>query len=326
MSEGMVRKLVRSFKDGRTNVHDEERSGRLSVITEDLVQKIDGKFRALRFHLNLMSFLKFQEVCFYGIIPEHLNYQISGGQYPSLGDQLATKKEPLFSRKIQSGARNHLSPAAVKWGSLRQDRAHRVKLVEANLLNAGFRIRNSRSVVQYLDNWRDVSDRRGMDIFNKLRTLCNSCVFHLQWIPSHVNLKYNDIADSLAKEGTSMPQTYVEPLTYLELYSRLKALVNISWRHPPAHPWYLSEGPGAAIHFKWDRKDQKPLARLSSGHLKTLRFSRGDKKFNICTKCNMIEVTPQHLLGCVALVYDDLLKRLDFVLEMIKANDLMGLI
>ncbi|GBM26233.1 hypothetical protein AVEN_22788-1 [Araneus ventricosus] len=75
-----------------------------------------------------------------------------------------------------------------------------------------------------------------------------------------------------------------------------------------------------------DKKDQTALARLSSGHLKTLRFSRGDKKFNICTKCNMIESTPQHLLDCVTLVYDDLLKRPDFVLEVMKANDVMDLI
>ncbi|GBL98629.1 hypothetical protein AVEN_19687-1 [Araneus ventricosus] len=144
---------------------------------------------------------------------------------------------------------------------------------------------DSRTVIQYLVNWRDVSDRRGMGIFNKLRTLRNTCVFHLQWIPSHVNLIYNDIADSLAKEG-----------------------------------------PAAAIHFKTVRKDQTALARLASGHLKTLRFSRSDKKFNICTKCNMIEATPQHLLDCVALVYKDLLKRQDFVLEVMRANDLMDLI
>ncbi|GBN01934.1 hypothetical protein AVEN_228607-1 [Araneus ventricosus] len=68
------------------------------------------------------------------------------------------------------------------------------------------------------------------------------------------------------------------------------------------------------------------LARLTAGHLKTLRFSRGDKKFNICPKCNMIEATPQHLLDCVALVYDDLLKRPDFVLEVMEAKDLMDLI
>ncbi|GBO36296.1 hypothetical protein AVEN_75634-1 [Araneus ventricosus] len=33
MSEGMVRKWVKAFKDGRTNAHDDERSGRPSVIT-----------------------------------------------------------------------------------------------------------------------------------------------------------------------------------------------------------------------------------------------------------------------------------------------------
>ncbi|GBN50464.1 hypothetical protein AVEN_191529-1 [Araneus ventricosus] len=123
-----------------------------------------------------------------------------------------------------------------------------------------------------------------------------------------------------------MPQANVEPLTYLELCSRRKAFVNISRRHPPAHSWYRCEGPGATIHFKGDRKDQTALARLTSGHLKTLRFSRGDKKFNICTKCNMIEATPQHLLDCVALVHGDLLKRPDFVLEVMKANDFMDLI
>ncbi|GBM73512.1 hypothetical protein AVEN_103943-1 [Araneus ventricosus] len=102
--------------------------------------------------------------------------------------------------------------------------------------------------------------------------------------------------------------------------------VNISWRHAGAHSWYHSEGPGATTHFKGDRKDKTALARLASGHLKTLRFSRGDKKFNILTKCNMIEATPQHLLDSVALVYDDLDKRSDFVLEVMKANDLMDLI
>ncbi|GBN35154.1 Elongation factor 1-alpha [Araneus ventricosus] len=85
-------------------------------------------------------------------------------------------------------------------------------------------------------------------------------------------------------------ETLFSPCRTLDL-SRV-GLVNISWRHPPAHSWYRSEGPGAAVRFKGDRKDHTALARLSSGHLKTLRFSRGDKKFNICTKCNMIVATP----------------------------------
>ncbi|GBN41426.1 hypothetical protein AVEN_15294-1 [Araneus ventricosus] len=123
-----------------------------------------------------------------------------------------------------------------------------------------------------------------------------------------------------------MPLAYVEPLTYLELYSGRKVFVNISWRHPPAHSWHRRESPGATIHFKVDRKEQTALARLTSGHLKTLRYSRGDKKFNICTKCIMIEATPQHLLDCVALVYDDMLKRPDFVLEVMKTNDFIDMI
>ncbi|GBM69006.1 hypothetical protein AVEN_201247-1 [Araneus ventricosus] len=89
---------------------------------------------------------------------------------------------------------------------------------------------------------------------------------------------------------------------------------------------YRSEVPGEIIHFKGDRKDQSTLGSLTSGHLKILNFSHGDKKFNICTKCNVIEATPQHLLDCVALVYDDLVKRPDFVLEVMKSNDLMDLI
>ncbi|GBM34541.1 hypothetical protein AVEN_77508-1 [Araneus ventricosus] len=89
-------------------------------------------------------------------------------------------------------------------------------VLEHQLFGEIWILSESRSFLQYLDNWRDVSDRRGMGIFNKLKTLFNSCVLHLQWIPSHVNFKYIDIADSLAKEGTTMPQTYVESLTYLE--------------------------------------------------------------------------------------------------------------
>ena len=45
MSDSKVRKWVRAFKEGRENVHDEPRSGRPSVITEDLVNAVDEKVR-----------------------------------------------------------------------------------------------------------------------------------------------------------------------------------------------------------------------------------------------------------------------------------------
>jgi hypothetical protein len=39
MSEGTVRQWCRMFKDGRTNVHDEEQSDPPSVVSDDLVAK-----------------------------------------------------------------------------------------------------------------------------------------------------------------------------------------------------------------------------------------------------------------------------------------------
>jgi hypothetical protein len=42
-SDGMVRKWVRQFNEGRKNVHDEARSGRPSVVNDDLVR---GRFKS----------------------------------------------------------------------------------------------------------------------------------------------------------------------------------------------------------------------------------------------------------------------------------------
>jgi len=45
MSDGMVRKWVRMFNDGRENVHDEALSGRTSLVNDDLVRKVNERVR-----------------------------------------------------------------------------------------------------------------------------------------------------------------------------------------------------------------------------------------------------------------------------------------
>ena len=45
MSDGMVRRRVRMFNDGRENVHDEARSGRPSLVNDDLVRKVNERVR-----------------------------------------------------------------------------------------------------------------------------------------------------------------------------------------------------------------------------------------------------------------------------------------
>jgi hypothetical protein len=44
INESSVRKRCRMFNEGRANVHDEERSGRPSLITEELKNKLTNKF------------------------------------------------------------------------------------------------------------------------------------------------------------------------------------------------------------------------------------------------------------------------------------------
>ena len=48
ISDGMVRKWVRAFKDGRTNVHDEQRSGRpYNFCPENHVHSFLGQKRSI---------------------------------------------------------------------------------------------------------------------------------------------------------------------------------------------------------------------------------------------------------------------------------------
>jgi len=45
MSDGMVRKWVRMFNEGRENVHGEAQSGRPSLVNDDLVRKVNQRVR-----------------------------------------------------------------------------------------------------------------------------------------------------------------------------------------------------------------------------------------------------------------------------------------
>ena len=55
MSDGMVRKWVPMLNEGRENVHDEVRSGRPSLVKDDLVCKVNERVRDDRLSQFLMS-------------------------------------------------------------------------------------------------------------------------------------------------------------------------------------------------------------------------------------------------------------------------------
>ncbi|GBN42954.1 hypothetical protein AVEN_38862-1 [Araneus ventricosus] len=78
MTDGMVRKWVRQFNDGRTNVHDEARSGRPSVVNDGLVAKVNEKICENRRFTKRMLFDEFPQISktvLHDIVTNRLNYR-----------------------------------------------------------------------------------------------------------------------------------------------------------------------------------------------------------------------------------------------------------
>jgi len=80
MSDGMVRKWVRMFNEGRENVHDQARSGRPSLVNDDLVRKVNERVRDdRRFTISDLSlhFSQISRTLLYDIVSSHW---VAGGR------------------------------------------------------------------------------------------------------------------------------------------------------------------------------------------------------------------------------------------------------
>jgi len=62
MSDGMVGKWVRMFHEGRENVHDEARSGRPSLVNDDLMRYVNERVRDDRRFTISDLFLQFPHI------------------------------------------------------------------------------------------------------------------------------------------------------------------------------------------------------------------------------------------------------------------------
>ncbi|GFX95821.1 RNase H domain-containing protein [Trichonephila clavipes] len=114
---------------------------------------------------------------------------------------------------------------------------------------------DSRLSIQHLSNWPSIGDSTSRSILHLFQQLSVRHPIHLQWVPSHVGLLENEIADDLAKAATSNavdPEDHMV-LTSTEIYSRAKELICRTWVVPPVHPWYFQRHPGSGISFKGSR-------------------------------------------------------------------------
>jgi len=78
MSDGMVRKWVRMFNGGRENLHDEARSGRHSLVNDDLLRNVNERVREVRrFTVSDLSlhFPQISRTLLYDTVSSHLGYR-----------------------------------------------------------------------------------------------------------------------------------------------------------------------------------------------------------------------------------------------------------
>ncbi|GBL88364.1 hypothetical protein AVEN_103024-1 [Araneus ventricosus] len=62
-----------------------------------------------------------------------------------------------------------------------------------------------------------------------------------------------------------------------EVFSIHRAKANSTWKVPPAHEWYGGNRPGLSLQSEGTRSAQTALARLRSGHIKSMKFVDKEK-------------------------------------------------
>ncbi|GBN61104.1 hypothetical protein AVEN_190736-1 [Araneus ventricosus] len=66
---------------------------------------------------------------------------------------------------------------------------------------------------------------------------------------------------------------------------------------PSAHEWYVGNRPGLSLQSEGTRSAQTALARLRSGHIRSLKFVDNEKTYSSCP-CSC-PASPAHVIDCI---------------------------
>ncbi|GBN30693.1 hypothetical protein AVEN_5484-1 [Araneus ventricosus] len=76
-----------------------------------------------------------------------------------------------------------------------------------------------------------------------------------------------------------------------------RAKANSTCKVPLAHERYAGNRPGLSLQSEGTRSSQTALARLRSGHIKSLKFVDKEKTYSFCP-CSC-PASPAHVIDCI---------------------------
>ena len=171
---------------------------------------------------------------------------------------------------------------------------------------------DSLTTLQKLENGTDVSKEIG-EIRKNIDHIMSShdIKVFMQWIPSHIGLKGNEIADQLAKQGSSLPQPQA-PVSYETVSRMIKANQQENWLNSWAsgttgrnvYRYMNGPRPNDAVNGL-ARREQAVIFQLRTGHvpLNNYLHRMRPQQPPACPLCNEPEETVNHhLFECRGLV------------------------
>ncbi|GFV33196.1 RNase H domain-containing protein [Trichonephila clavipes] len=244
--------------------------------------------------------------------------------------QIVAKTTPLRVKEDIEDVSRELDNGGYRLHFL--DETSRTRLLSATLKealsipgsNSIWILSDSRSAIHHLSKWHKVGDNAGVDILEKLKRLSSFREIHLQWVPSHVNIAGNEIADSLAKDGAAQHTMNSAVLAYPELHC---TYINSKQSTVPfAHHWYEAKQPGGSLLLRCTRQEQTILTRFRSGPLQTLTFRDRNKVFPTCVRSSACQASPEHILDWLGVSKQDLYVDNLMVLDFLRVNEIIDLI
>ena len=121
----------------------------------------------------------------------------------------------------------------------------------------------------------------------------------LQWIPSHVGIPRNDLADRLAAAGRQLHQP--KEVVLEDIHARTSSILRTKWKDTVCHthynifPWH----PGALMELGLSRQHQRTLIGLKSGH--TAQYDWSIQHYRPCPSCGR-PFSPVHPWECPSLM------------------------